>query len=125
MVTHYAEDPSELITRCGLTSLETEHDAYVSLSLDECTCVQCLSLVICDLSERIQKISKKHVKSVIVPYVPQAVDIPIYAVKTNKSRIDKRVTTNEARFDPSVASTPVYMSKSPYPPKSRKNERHL
>jgi hypothetical protein len=111
VATHYIEEVSEMITKCGLATLESEEDD-VSLDLGECTCVQCLSLTIYDLSKRLNEIAKmntSNTKSVIVPHASKAVVIPLYAVKSS-----------EARFDPRVASTPVYMTKSPYDNKKQK-----
>ena len=109
MVTHYVEDVSEMKTKCGLTTFNDIPDD-VSLDLSECTCVQCLSLTIYDLSKRIQKISMSNpTPSIVVPHLP------------NRSQsIVGLVVSNEVYCDPSVASTPVYMSKSPYTNKKRK-----
>jgi hypothetical protein len=105
MVTHYVEDVIEMKTKCGLTTFDDILDD-VSLDLGECTCVQCLSLTICDLSKRIQKLDEKDItktRTVVAPHLSQS-----------------RHGTNEVHYDPSVASTPVYMSKSPYTNKKRK-----
>ncbi len=55
MVTHFVEDVAEMATICGLTSLsDLPGDDDTSLDIYDCTCPQCLSLVIGDLNKRRQ-----------------------------------------------------------------------
>jgi hypothetical protein len=54
LTTHFAEDVSEVTTKCGLTSLKDAPDDDCSLDINDCTCPQCLSLVIGNLTKRLQ-----------------------------------------------------------------------
>jgi hypothetical protein len=54
MVTHFVEDVAEMATTCGLTSSNLPSDDDTSLDIYDCTCPQCLSLVIGELSKRQQ-----------------------------------------------------------------------
>ena len=55
MVTHFVEDVAEMATICGLTSLcDMPSGDDTSLDINDCTCPRCLSLVIGDLTKRLQ-----------------------------------------------------------------------
>ncbi len=64
MVTHFVEDVAEIITICGLTSLKDRPNEDTSLDINDCTCPQCLSLVIGDLTKRLQNIKRADVLQV-------------------------------------------------------------
>ena len=57
-VTHFIEDVGEMATICGLTSLKDRPNEDTSLDINDCTCLQCLSLVIGDLTKRLQNINR-------------------------------------------------------------------
>ena len=57
-VTHFVEDASEMATKCGLTALKDRPYEDTSLDINDCTCLQCLSLVIGDLNKRLQNINR-------------------------------------------------------------------
>ena len=64
MTTHFVEDVAEMSTRCGLTSLKDRHTDDTSLDINDCTCLQCLSLIIGDLTKRLQNINRASVLQV-------------------------------------------------------------
>jgi len=61
MVTHFVEDVAEMATICGLTSLKDKPNENTSIDINDCTCLQCLSLVIGDLTKRLQNIDRASV----------------------------------------------------------------
>jgi hypothetical protein len=63
-VTHFVEDVVEMATICGLTSLKDRPNEDTSLDLNDCTCQQCLSLIIGDLTKRLQDINRASVLQV-------------------------------------------------------------
>jgi hypothetical protein len=63
-VTHYVEDAAEMATICGLTSMKDRPDDDTSLDINDCTCPQCLSLVIGDLSKKLRNIKRTSVVQV-------------------------------------------------------------
>jgi len=58
MTTHLVEDIAEITTKCGLTSLIDRPYDDISLDINDCTCPQCLSLVIGGLTKRLQKFNR-------------------------------------------------------------------
>jgi len=60
-VTHFVEDVAEMATICGLTSLKDKPNENTSIDINDCTCLQCLSLVIGDLTKRLQNIDRASV----------------------------------------------------------------
>ena len=63
-VTHYVEDASEMATICGLNSLKDRTNENTSLDINDCTCLQCLSMIIGYLTKRIQNINRASVQQV-------------------------------------------------------------
>ena len=61
-VTHFVEDVAEMATICGLTSLKDRPNEDTSLDINDCTCLQCLSLIIADLTKRLQKFNRASVQ---------------------------------------------------------------
>ena len=57
-VTHFVDDVAEMVTICGLTSMKDRPNEATSLDINDCTCLQCLSLVIGDLTKRLQNINR-------------------------------------------------------------------
>jgi hypothetical protein len=57
-VTHYVENVAEMATICGLTSLKDRPNEDTSFDINDCTCLQCLSLVIGNLTKRLQIIGR-------------------------------------------------------------------
>jgi hypothetical protein len=64
LTTHFVEDVSEMTTKCGLTLSNIRPNIDFSLDINDCTCQQCLSLVIDDLTKRLQKIDRESVLQV-------------------------------------------------------------
>lgn len=67
MVVHFVQDVAERATICGLTSLKDKPTEDTSLDINDCTCLQCLGLLIGDLAKRLQDINRAnilHVQSV-------------------------------------------------------------
>lgn len=60
-VTHFVEDVAERSTICGLNSLKDRPNEDTSLDINDCTCLQCLSLIIGDLTKRLQNINRESV----------------------------------------------------------------
>jgi len=54
LTTHFAEDVSEVTTKCGIALLKFSSEDNCSLAINDCTCPRCLRLVISDLTERLQ-----------------------------------------------------------------------
>ena len=63
-VTHFIEDVGEMTTICGLTSLKDRPNEDTSLDINDCTCLQCLSLIISDLTKRLQNINRANMQQV-------------------------------------------------------------
>jgi hypothetical protein len=63
-VTHYVEDTSEMATICGLNSLKDRTDENTSLDINDCTCPQCLSMIIGNLTQRIHNINRTSMQQV-------------------------------------------------------------
>jgi hypothetical protein len=63
-VTHLVEDVAEMATICGLTSLKDRPNEDTSLDIYDCTCPQCLSVVIGDLARRLKNINRTSVLQV-------------------------------------------------------------
>jgi hypothetical protein len=63
-VTHFVEDVAEMATICGLTSLKDRSNEGTSLDINDCTCLQCLSLIIGDLTKRLQNVNRASVQQV-------------------------------------------------------------
>jgi hypothetical protein len=63
-VTHFVEDVAEMATICGLTSLKDKPNENTSLDINDCTCLQCLSLIIGNLTKRLQNINRSNVVQV-------------------------------------------------------------
>jgi hypothetical protein len=63
-VTHFVDDVADMITICGLTSLTDRPYEDTSLDINDCTCIQCLSLVIGRLTKRLQNINRASVLQV-------------------------------------------------------------
>ena len=63
-VTHFVEDVAEMATICGLTSLKDRPNEDTSLDINDCTCLQCLSLIIGDLTKRLQNVNRASVQQV-------------------------------------------------------------
>lgn len=61
-VTHFVEDVAEMATKCGLTSLKDRPNEDTSLDIDDCTCLQCLSLIIGDLTKRLQNVNRESLQ---------------------------------------------------------------
>jgi hypothetical protein len=57
-ITHFVKDAAEMSTICGLVSLKDGPHENTSLNINDCTCPQCLSLIICDLTKRLQNINR-------------------------------------------------------------------
>ena len=57
-VTHFVEDVAEMATICGLTSLKDRPNEDTSLDINDCTCLQCLCLIIGDLNKRLQNTNR-------------------------------------------------------------------
>jgi hypothetical protein len=53
-VIHFVEDVAEMLTICGLTSLKDRPNEETSLDITDCTCLQCLSYIIGDLTTQYQ-----------------------------------------------------------------------
>jgi hypothetical protein len=64
MVTHFVEDVAEMATICGLTSLKDRPNEDTSLDINDCSCLQCLSLIIGDLNKRLQNTNRASVLQV-------------------------------------------------------------
>jgi hypothetical protein len=64
LTTHFVEDVSEMTTKCGLALSNIRPDNDFSLDINDCTCQQCLSLVIGDLTKRLQNIDRANVLQV-------------------------------------------------------------
>jgi hypothetical protein len=63
-VTHFVEDIAEMTTICGIASLKDRLNEDISLDINDCTCLQCLSLVIGDLNKKLQNIIRASVQQV-------------------------------------------------------------
>jgi hypothetical protein len=63
-VTHFVEDVAEMATICGLTSLKDRPNEDTSLDINDCSCLQCLSLIIGDLNKRLQNTNRASVLQV-------------------------------------------------------------
>jgi hypothetical protein len=59
-VTHFVEDVAQKATICGLSSLKDGQNEDTSLDIYECTCLECLSLVIGSLSKRLHDINRAN-----------------------------------------------------------------
>jgi len=57
-VTHFVEDVTEMSTMCGLTSLKDRHNEDTSLDINDCTCLECLNLIMGDLTRRLQNVNR-------------------------------------------------------------------
>ena len=64
LTTHFVEDVSEVTTKCGLALSNIRPTNDFSLDINDCTCQQCLSLVIGDLTKRLQNIDRASVLQV-------------------------------------------------------------
>lgn len=60
-VTHLVENVTDMATMCGLTSLKDRPNEDTSLDIFDCTCIQCLNLVIDDLSKTLKNINRTTV----------------------------------------------------------------
>ena len=63
-VTHFVEYVAEMATICGLTSLKDRPNEDTSLDINDCSCLQCLSLIIGDLNKRLQNTNRASVLQV-------------------------------------------------------------
>lgn len=55
-VTHFVEDVAEITTVCGLNSMKDRPDEDTSIDINNCTCLQCLNLIIGDRIKRFHNI---------------------------------------------------------------------
>ena len=64
VTTHFVEEVTELSTICGLTSLKDRPNENTSSDINDCTCLQCLGLVIGRLTKRLQNINRANMQQV-------------------------------------------------------------